>query len=237
MLNNNKKDTARYFSKTSLEFDNYYNTDPAFQERFYIITDLLNKYKDNYKIAYDIGCGSGVFSFYMANLNKNVLGVDFSESMIEICNNNNVDFDNLKFICKQVPFSINEEIGKADLILASSLLEYIFDINLTIDFFKKLLNDNGLVIISIPNSFSVYRKFEKISYKLFKKPEYLKYTKFKYKIDEFDKLMETKGFGKIESDFFSYKFPKNNFMSSMFNTKHVNSMYLGVYKKNPENNL
>ena len=57
---------------------------------------ILVKYKNLYfnKKILDIGCGAGRTSFYLQNFTNDYLGVDYSKSMIEFCENN---FKNLDF--------------------------------------------------------------------------------------------------------------------------------------------
>lgn len=68
-------------------FDQKYTTSKNFRERYFIWTDIIDKYSNDKFLVLDIGCGSGVFSFYSAEKNKEVIGIDASKEMLRICRN------------------------------------------------------------------------------------------------------------------------------------------------------
>jgi cyclopropane fatty-acyl-phospholipid synthase-like methyltransferase len=75
----------------------------------------------------DLGCGWGTFSFALADRAADVVGVDFSEKSIALCDRRlAADFrDNLRFLCADAGATGLEE-GAWDLVLAADLFEHLY---------------------------------------------------------------------------------------------------------------
>lgn len=81
------------FDKYSEYYDLLYKDKDYEKETNYIIK-LIKKYKPETQTIMDIGCGTGKHSNILANNDYNVLGIDLSETMLNIAREkiNNVDF-------------------------------------------------------------------------------------------------------------------------------------------------
>lgn len=75
----------------------------------------------------DVGCGWGTFSFELADVAAEVVGVDFSEKSIALCNRRleQDPRDNLRFLCADGGATGLEE-GSWDLVLAADLFEHLY---------------------------------------------------------------------------------------------------------------
>jgi glycosyltransferase involved in cell wall biosynthesis/ubiquinone/menaquinone biosynthesis C-methylase UbiE len=226
------KNAIDFHSDTAVEFDGKYVQSSQFQQRYQVWTMLLDQYiKPEMKVM-DAGCGSGVFSIYLALKKCIVLGIDGSEKMIELCKKYS-QAKNLAISFQQaiLPFDNVDNFDKQDVILCSSVLEYITDYEIVIEQFKELLNSNGILIISMPNRDSWYRKIEKYIFKLTEKPPYYKYIQHILTEKDFSKRLKYYGF---ELQEFTY-YPNTTIFSRLLklvgvNEKNTNTMFVGVYK-------
>ena len=221
-----------FHSETAVEFDEKYDNSPQFQQRFEVWASLFKLYVKPEMKVMDAGCGSGIFSIYLA-LNKCiVIGVDGSEKMIELCEKNN-QANNLDISFQQaiLPFENIHNFDKQDVILCSSVLEYIADYEIVIEQFKALLNPKGVLIISMPNKDSWYRKVEKYIFKLIGKPLSYQYIQHILTEKDFSKRLEHHGFELQEIMYYPNTTIFSRFLKMIgVKEKNANSMFVGVYK-------
>lgn len=226
------KNAIDFHSETAVEFDGKYVQSPQFQERYQVWTTLFERYIKSGMTVLDAGCGSGIFSIYLALEKCIVVGVDGSGKMIELCNHYQRISDlKISFIQAVLPLENIENFGKKDAILCSSVLEYIADYEAVINQFKKLLNPKGILIISMPNKDSWYRKIEKYIFKITQKPPYYQYIQHILTEKDFSKQLKYYGF---ELQEFTY-YPNTTIFSKLLkmlgvNEKNTNTMFVGVYK-------
>ena len=226
------KNAIDFHTDTAVEFDGKYVQSSQFQQRYEVWTQLFEQYiKPEMKVM-DAGCGSGIFSIYLALKKCIVVGVDGSEKMIELCKKYS-KVKNLDISFRQVflPFENSDNFDKQDVILCSSVLEYIADYEIVIQQFKGLLNTNGMLIISMPNKDSLYRKIEKYIFKLTGKPPYYKYIQHILTEKDFSKRLNYYGFELQELIYY----PNTTIFSRLLklisvNEKNTNTMFVGVYK-------
>lgn len=163
-----------WHSKVARQFDQRYEISPAFIERRNVWKDIIARYATRSTRTLDAGCGSGVLSFLAAERCRNVVGIDGSPEMIAICEEkkSRMETSNIDFFI--MPFESLSNLGAMtfDLILCSSVLEYLSDFWRSIDLLAGRLAPGGVLVFSIPNQSSIYRKFEKITFALTGRPRY-----------------------------------------------------------------
>lgn len=115
--------------------------------------DLLKYIKGKNKTILDIGCATGSNGRYLLDhsIAQKIIGVEFDEEMAAIAsefydhvyigNLNDETFINV--IC--------ENIEKVDYILFGDVLEHLIDSQSVLTHLSKLLNQDGEIIISVPN--------------------------------------------------------------------------------------
>ena len=197
-----------FFSDISKEFANQYLLNGDFKDRYKLWIYLIDKYSKGKKNAIDMGCGTGIFSFYIANKGIKVTGIDAAKNMIETAletlrerNNKNIDF---KLV--EIPDGLEKiKFEKVDMIISSSLLEYIDELSLTLDLFRNLLNKDGCLILSFPNRQSIYRIIEKFFYLLIKKPRYYKYVRNVLSLKCLESMLKKIGLSMVEFHYYGHE--------------------------------
>ena len=227
------KNAIDFHSETAIKFDEKYNQSLQFQERFRVWTALFEQYIQPGMSVLDAGCGSGIFSIYLAEKECKVVGIDGSGKMIELCNHNKVGKGlSIAFKHEELPLKQPQNYVQKDVILCSSVLEYIIDYEEVIEQFMQILNPAGFLIVSMPNKDSWYRKVEKYIFKITKRPSYYAYIKHIVSEKDFTKNLNQYGF---ELQKIVY-YPNTNWFSKLMkciglNEKYTNTMFVGVYKK------
>lgn len=158
-----------YFDSIAEEFSAKYLLKESFIERKHIFSRecklILNgMINDNVKCL-DLGCGPGVLSIELARNGCDVVGVDQSSEMIEIANRMKAGSGSLQenhclFFCDDAYNFLCRQKEKYDLIVISSVLEYIKSPENIIDKVSCISNENGFVLVSVPNRRSVFRWVE-----------------------------------------------------------------------------
>jgi 2-polyprenyl-3-methyl-5-hydroxy-6-metoxy-1,4-benzoquinol methylase len=90
----------------------------------------------------DLGCGWGTFTFSLAPNVKEIIGLDYSDKSISICNNlkKNYDDANISFIQKD-SYATGLDDSSIDTIVCADLVEHLYP-----DVFLKTLDEAGRVL-------------------------------------------------------------------------------------------
>jgi len=186
-------------SRNAVEFDNRYRTEKGFAERRAIWTQLIHRYSDPGFRALDLGCGSGELAVQLADANAKVTALDGSASMLELCRQKLGDRDNVKLVCADIAEMHQLGDGSFDLIVASSVLEYLDDFDGTLAMISRLLAPGGVFILSLPNRASVYRRIEPLLYALTGRPDYFAYVRNRTTAAELRGRLQHAGLEVLES--------------------------------------
>ena len=201
----NSKSALEWLSGVGAKFDEFYDKTESFKERYKIWVDLIKKYSNPTYRALDVGCGTGVFTFPLAELNKEVYGVDGSTEMIDICQTklDSVAMSNLSFGLYDLNDMNAQQLGGAQLIISSSVLEYVDDFHGVLAQLISLLTEKGILLLSMPNRSSLLRRLEPLSYKIFKRPAYTPYVKHKLTPSQLTEILSESGLSVLESYYYS----------------------------------
>src|SRR5262245_23948735 len=161
-------DAVAHFSGYVRQFDAYYQQRPEFEERMALWSGLLDKYAVPGGTSIDMGCGTGVFSLYLAEKGGHVVGVDGAAEMVAFRDERRSErrLDNIRFMQGRLPVVDESGLTPADLLISSSVIEYVPDLDATLALFARLLKPGGTLIVSMPNAFSVSRLYERLRYRL-----------------------------------------------------------------------
>lgn len=203
-----------WHTQIASNFDKKYSNRKNFKERYAIWTELIDKYSDPNFHVLDIGCGSGIFTFRLAEKNRTVIGFDASTEMINICQKKkrNIDARNVNFLNCKIESLEQHLQEKADMIVCSSVLEYMGNLNGSLEIIRQSINNDSLFIFSMPNKQSIYRKIEPLVFYLFGKPRYYKYVKNICTLSEMGAKLKKLGFSILESKYYG----KTPLLSAMF---------------------
>jgi SAM-dependent methyltransferase len=168
MTHRAEDDAVALFSGYVEQFDRYYQSRREFEERFKLWSGLLDKYHVAGGLSLDMGCGTGVFSVYLALKTGRVIGVDGSAEMLAFCEKQRQShgLENLRFMQGRLPDVTIDGVDHADLIISSSVIEYVDDLDGALALFGRLLKPNAALIVSMPNLFSVSRIYERLRYRV-----------------------------------------------------------------------
>ncbi len=168
MIDDPEDDAVAHFSGYVKEFDAYYQGRAEFDERLKLWSGLLDKYSVPGGLSIDMGCGTGVFSLYLAKKGGGVVGVDGSAEMVRFCEERRLErgLENVRFMQGRLPAVDEAGLTGADLLISSSVVEYVEDLDRTLALFARLLKPGATLIISMPNAVSVSRLYERLRYRL-----------------------------------------------------------------------
>jgi 2-polyprenyl-3-methyl-5-hydroxy-6-metoxy-1,4-benzoquinol methylase len=154
-----------YFSDNVEQFRALYGTSQGFHERVEIWSRLLRRYSRPGGAAIDMGCGPGVFSFFLADLGVTVVGIDGAPDMVQACEAQRAKrgLTNVRFIQGTLPHIDETTLEHADVLISSSVIEYIEELDETLALFARLMRSDGTLIVSMPNVHSLSRSYQRLS--------------------------------------------------------------------------
>jgi SAM-dependent methyltransferase len=170
----NTNDAVSHFSSYVKQFHAYYADRPEFQERLEIWRGLLDKYSVPGGLSVDMGCGTGIFSFYLAHKEGRVVGVDGAPDMVAFCESQRIELGltNIEFFQARLPVVEDESrVANADLLIGSSVVEYVPDLEAALALFSRLLKPHGSLILSMPNVWCINRMWERAKHALVGEPQ------------------------------------------------------------------
>lgn len=109
----------------------------------------------------DYGCGTGRISMMLGKEGYTVLGLDPAQEHIEIANGLN-EYQNVRF--SALENGLKELEVSCDMVVSSSVLEFVPDVEQYIQDINTVLKPGGLLLVSIPNLFSLWRMYSKIRF-------------------------------------------------------------------------
>jgi 2-polyprenyl-3-methyl-5-hydroxy-6-metoxy-1,4-benzoquinol methylase len=193
-----------FFSQIAVEFDAKYQYHTNFKERYEVWTRTIAKYSNSNYRALDIGCGTGIFTVNLALRNRSAVGIDGSHEMINLCEKRRTqsDLTNIRFLNNDIRALKDTSLGKVDLVICSSVLEYIEDLDTSFELIRSLLENKGIFIFSIPNKSSFYRKVEPLIFKLTGWPAYYRFVRNVFTLPGIEAKLKQHGFILLDSAYY-----------------------------------
>lgn len=219
-----------YHSAIADAFDGKYATSPGFQERFQVWTSLFAQYVPAGSHVLDLGCGSGVLSGCLGGRGCLVTGIDGSARMIALCEKNRQSA-NEHYIVQTLPLPDPAAYAPADVVMASSLLEYLDDMPALLQQARSILNTGGLLIVSMPNRRCLWRHVERLSYSFTRRPAYFGHIRNVSDVVSFGRELGLLGFDTVDTRYFSSFDPLSRLLKAVLPKPFVNNLFVGVYRK------
>jgi 2-polyprenyl-3-methyl-5-hydroxy-6-metoxy-1,4-benzoquinol methylase len=171
----------------SLKFSNSDNSSESIQSKKFL----------------DVGCGEGFVLKIFKDSGWEIMGVDYSTHGIKTKNPELESFIIQGDVYEELRL-LKEKDCKFNVIFLGNILEHVLDPSALIDQLKRLLEKNGLLVITVPNDFSDLQKFL-LSNNLVNEeywigyPDHLNY----FNLDNLSKLLSDKNLPVIDqfSDF------------------------------------
>jgi len=179
MTHDKPESAVGFFSDNAKEFRDMYRAQPEFHERLELWRGLLDRYAVADGFSVDMGCGPGLFSFYLAGKCKRVAAVDGATEMVALCEEQRRErgLQNVKFSQGFLPNVDEAQFADADLLISSSVVEYVDDLDATLALFARALKPGGTLILSMPNVLSISRLQQRIRFRLTGDPEIYRHIK------------------------------------------------------------
>ena len=187
-------DPVAFHDGRAAHFADRYNKSAAFRERNTIWSEWIAADVAADQSVADIGCGSGIFSFVASQYARRVVGYDASAAMISLAESGAKDrgFANVDFEIRRVE-DLRNIAKQFDVVLCSSVLEYLNDAETAILDIANLLKVGGVFLFSLPNKGSLYRRIEPLLYKVTGRPAYFGLVKFNPFPDVISSVLERAG--------------------------------------------
>lgn len=221
---------VEFHDTIAVQFARRYESSGAFRERFRVWTDLLDRFVKPSDQVMDLGCGSGVFSHYLAKRGCTVTAIDGSLEMIKLGKLKKVSAT-VCYTVQALPFNDLTNYAPQDVIIASSLFEYMDDLPLLLQQVNALLPSNGLLIASMPNRLSLYRRTERLVFALTGRPRYFAYVRNVSTGSAFSQTLNALGFQGLETVYFAGRDPISSVAKRFLPERYVNNLFVGVYRK------
>jgi 2-polyprenyl-6-hydroxyphenyl methylase/3-demethylubiquinone-9 3-methyltransferase len=196
---------------------------------------VLDRHAVGAQSAIDLGCGSGVFTFYLADKGLRVVGIDAADRMIELCREEGRKraLQTVQFIKSELPKLPNVELEKADLIISSSVLEYVGNLHETFSVIRNLLASNGTLIVSFPNSCSIHRWNVRLMFAIFRRPKYYRYVKNVLSRESLARMLEEHGLRIQEVKYYAHRSMLLKVCKMLrFPEKYTENLFVAVVKGN-----
>ncbi|MBQ2666833.1 methyltransferase domain-containing protein [Methanobrevibacter sp.] len=129
------------FKATSYHFDLLKDND-----RLSVLYEAIRDYNQGTDLAYDLGCGSGVLSYFLSSKFNEVISIEIDQKAFRCAEENLLDFDNVQVINSNV--LDYDFTRKADLIVCEMLDTALIDEEEipVLNFAKRFLKDDGKII-------------------------------------------------------------------------------------------
>ena len=229
----NPTDAVDFHSEIAPDFHASYQFDANRLERVRVWSDLFDRYARNARSAYDIGCGPGVLTCEMARRGIRTMGIDGAEGMLA-CAKQMVagsGLSNVTFQQHRLPLADTTGFEQADLVISSSVIEYLDSIPEALLFLGKLLKPDGVLIFSVSNRDSLSRKLVRMVHRMTGRPRYFGLLKHFMSIEDVDFNLHKCGFRSVEHGYFGRADRINRVLSALLPAKYSSNMLVVVARK------
>ncbi|MCX9083035.1 MAG: class I SAM-dependent methyltransferase [Candidatus Methanoperedens sp.] len=126
-----------------------------FKRLDFIIQSIIENSDKNTLEGLDLGCGMGNITIPLAILGYRMTGIDISPKNINNAKSRKITVDNPFFLVEDAE---NFSLGKdnLDFVICSEVLEHLNSPHRALNLINKVLRNNGLLIVTVPNGYGPY---------------------------------------------------------------------------------
>jgi 2-polyprenyl-3-methyl-5-hydroxy-6-metoxy-1,4-benzoquinol methylase len=149
-----QENKGSYYDEYSEEELNYFLN--KIEQKYYVVNSIFPESSNTRKFL-DIGCGEGFALKFFLDKKWEVLGLDYSDFGCKEFNKDCLPY----LIQGDVYDSIDDLIARRenfDVLLLDNVLEHVTDTSLMLKKCTSLLTKNGILVIEVPNDFSILQK-------------------------------------------------------------------------------
>lgn len=154
------KNVSNYFDQLSYGWTSRYSKDSFVRRRSLFYSQIFDGSTLPSKVL-DIGCGSGDLTNLFIDKDISLFGIDVSAGMIARCQERFSNTPHFCFSTISPGSSLGFEDDSFDLIVCSSVIEYVDDLSLFISELTRVLAPGGRLLVSAPATFSPVRLIQK----------------------------------------------------------------------------
>lgn len=153
------------FNETALKFENDADvglwSEHGFKQRFITFFNIFEEISDDKRLKIlDIGCGTGAYDRMLTTMGHEVIGVDFSEYVVQKAVEKSKGED-IQYLISGVPYLPFKE-SFFDIVVCIGVLQYIENERAAISEIVRVLKKNGGIFILITlNSLSIRENIKK----------------------------------------------------------------------------
>ena len=137
----------------------------GFERRMNVFFQIFNKCVNNSRRILDVGCGSGAYCKILANQGHVVIGVDYSEAVIRKAIEK-LEGSRVSYGVADV-YSLPFKDNSFDVVYSIGLFQHLSEEEKAVDEIKRVLRDEGLLVLITLNSFSIKAIYWKVKSWLF----------------------------------------------------------------------
>ncbi len=153
-------DVRRLFNHKARSWQSKYGPRGKLKSRFEKFFGRLAEHCLPHSEILDLGCGTGEIATALGQRGYQVTACDFSEEMLDLARKNSSG-TRVNWVCLEpdwevLPFADSSFDG----IVASSVFEYLVDVQSVAAELARVLRPEGLMLLTVPNPFNRVRKIE-----------------------------------------------------------------------------
>ena len=234
---------ARFWDEESTDWGRKYGKPSSYYYRCKTFHDFFLATGLERASILDYGCGSGDITFPMLQAGHSVLGVDIARGMIGKAIER---AEQAGFAPRASYFHLDDISLSAmpsatfDVVVCSSVLEYVDDDRSLLKMFYGLLRDGGSLLVSVPDKSSLYCKLDKWLHanKRFlprfipvEKLGYLDIQKRQYDVKQFIREIEASGFELTAKKHNTITLQRGVVMEKLSNIPGIGMLAIMMFKK------
>jgi 2-polyprenyl-3-methyl-5-hydroxy-6-metoxy-1,4-benzoquinol methylase len=198
-------DAVAYYSKVARAFHNSYSDDANRLERLQIWGRFFDRFAENARFGYDLGCGSGILACELTRRGLEIVGIDGAPNMLAIAEETarKQRLNGLSFQKHILPIANPETFRRADIIISSSALEYLPSMPKALQSIHAMLRPGGSLLFSVSNQDSLSRRAVRFVHSLTGRPAYVGLLKQFMTAEEIKRDLRDAGFTYLYHEYFA----------------------------------